>query len=404
MKRENLKEKMTEIYLDNHTTTPIDPKVLEEMEPYFKDKWGNYLQLHKKGSELVPSLHQAYRKIYDLLGADIKEDRILFTSSNEEAISHLFHIVYKNAVQKQGKNHFLTLKTEDASILMNTKKMEDYGCKTYFLPQDSNGLIEVEKIAETITPRCCLVSLTLASGMSGLLQPIEELKELCKLRGIYLHLDVSYAVGKLELNIEDLGADFITFGGDKFHGPKSSGALYVAPGIAIEPLICGGVEQQGLRGGVLDTAAVVGLGIACELAQKNLSEMCLETASLRDLLERYLEEGLDDIFILFDQNIRLPNVSVISFKGVVADALLHALNSRAVYASIGGGPFQKLSMLLNAIGAKPQIANGALSFSLSRFNSAEEIKIAADIIIEEVKKLRKLSEVLKRQNELREVN
>lgn len=395
---------MTEIYLDNHTTTPIHPSVLEVMDPYFRNKWGNYLQLHKKGSELFDGISKAYTQIYDLLGADIKEDNILFTSSNEEAISHMFHIVYKNAVQKQGKNHFLTVKTEDASILMNTKKMDDYGCKTFYLSQDSNGLIEVEKIAETITPRCCLVSLTLASGLTGLLQPIEELKELCKLRGIYLHLDLSYAVGKLEINVHDLGADFITFGGDKFHGPKSSGALYIAPGIAIEPLICGGVEQRGLRGGVLDSAAVVGLGKACELAQKNLSEMCLETASLRDLLERYLEEGLEDISVLFDQNMRLPNVSVISFKRIVADALLHALNLREVYASLGGGPFQKLSMFLNTLGIKPQVAHGALSFSLSHFNTAEEIKVAAEKIIEEVKKLRKLSKVLEDENELREVN
>lgn len=392
IKKMDLKEVMDEIYLDNHTTSKLDPFVLQEMLPYLEKRWGNYLQPHQKGSELTNDIYKAYEKIYDLIGADVKEDTLLFTSSNEEAISFAFHIAYRNSVQKEGKNHFLSIQSEDAPILMNLKKLESHGCKTIYLALDKDGVIDTKKIAESITPRCAMVSLTLASGITGLIQPILELKEICKLRGIYLHLDISYAIGKMEIDVNTLGADFITFGGDKFHGPKSSGILYVRPGIQIEPLICGGLEQRGYRGGVLDASQLVGLGCASKIAKENISEMCLETASLRDLLERYLEEGLEDIHILFNKSMRLPNVSVIAFQNVVSDALLYALNQKKVYASIGGVQFQKLNHLLTLFGNPFWKSDTALSFSLSKMTTAEEIKRASEIIIEEVIKLRKMSE------------
>ncbi len=379
---------MKEIYLDNHTTTAPHPKVLEAMKPYLTKRWGNYLQPHQKGQELILDIHKAYEKIYELIGADTSEDELIFVSSSEEAISTVYQIIYQEAVQQQGKNHFLTLATEDASVLMNLKRLEKLGCSTFNLELNKEGLIQVDKIAEAITPRTALVSLSLAHGLTGLIQPIEKLKELCKLRGIFLHLDISYAIGKMDIDVQELGADFITFGGDKFHGPKSSGILYVQSGVHLHPLILGGLEQKGARGGILDVSQLAGLSEAATLAQENISDMGLEIASLRDLFESNLRKGLDEVEILLNHGMRLPNVSVVAFKGVVADALLYSLNHKKVYASLGGVQFQRLSHILDLLQHSPELANGALSFVMSHQTTAEEVNRASEIIIEEVKKMR----------------
>ncbi|MCH9632061.1 MAG: Cysteine desulfurase IscS [Chlamydiae bacterium] len=379
---------MKEIYLDNHTTTAPYPKVIEVMKPYLTKRWGNYLQPHQKGQELISDIHKAYEKIYDLIGADISEDELFFVSNSEEAISTVYQIVYQESVQNQGKNHFLTLAVEDASILMNLKKLESLGCSTFNLDLNEEGLIQVDKIAEAITPRTALVSLSLAHGLTGLIQPIEKLKELCKLRGIFLHLDISYAIGKMDLDIHELGADFITFGGDKFHGPKSSGILYVHPGVHLHPLILGGIEQKGVRGGILDVSQLAGLSEAARIAKENISDMGLEIASLRDLFESNLSKGLDEVEIVLNQSMRLPNVSVIAFKNIVADALLYSLNQKKVYASLGGVQFQRLSNILDLLQFSPVLSNGALSFAMSCQTTAEDVNSATEIIIEEVKKIR----------------
>ena len=379
---------MKEIYLDNHTTTAPHPKVLEAMKPYLTKRWGNYLQPHQKGQELISDIHKAYEKIYELIGADVSDDELFFVSNCEEAISTVYQIVYQEAVQQQGKNHFLTLATEDASVLMNLKRLEKLGCSTFNLELNKEGLIQVDKIAEAITPRTALVSLSLAHGLTGLMQPIEKLKELCKLRGIFLHLDISYAIGKMDIDVQELGADFITFGGDKFHGPKSSGILYVHSGVRLHPLILGGLEQKGVRGGILDVSQLAGLAEAAMHAQENISDMGLEIASLRDLFESNLRKGLDDVEILLSHGMRLPNVSVVAFKDVVADALLYSLNHKKVFASLGGVQFQRLSHILDLLGQSPELANGALSFAMSHQTTAEEVNKASEIIIEEVKKLR----------------
>ncbi len=386
---------MTDIYLDHHTTSCLDPAVKDVMLPYLDKKFGNYLQPHSKGQELVVDLQNAFQSLYQLIGADAQSDTIIFTSSCEEAISHAYQIALKNKVQQEGKNHFLTLQSEDAAILMNLEKLKSFGCHVHMLEQLQEGILDEEKIIEAINPRTAMVSLSLASGLTGLIQPIEKLKEVCKMRGIYLHLDITYALGKIEINAQDLAVDFLTFGGDQLHGPKSSGGIYVRSQIALSPLIGGGLEQNGLRGGIVDACQLMGLAHAAKLSQDNISEMCLEVASQRDLLERCLQEGLDDIEILFDKNLRLPNVAVISFKNVVADALLYELNAHRVYATLGGVNFQKLSTLLESLQMPPLIANGALSFALSRYTSAEEIKRASEVIIQAVCKLRKLSKQMK---------
>lgn len=382
---------MTEIYLDNHTTTALDPQVIEVMGPFLSTFWGNYLQPHQKGQELIKEIHQAYQLIYDLIKADPVEDELIFTASCEEAISHVYHMVYKNQVQGQGKNHFLTLATEDAAILMNLKKLEPMGCLTHHLELNDEGVIKVDKIAEAITPRTAMVSLSLAHGLTGIVQPIEKLKELCRLRGILLHLDISYAVGKIEIDIHELGADFITFGGDKFHGPKSSGILYVRQGMRVEALIAGGLEQKTWRGGILDVSQLAGLAKACELAQKHMGEMCLEIASLRSLFEKTIEDRLGKIVrVLFSNNLRLPNVSVITFKNIIADALLYELNHKKVYATLGGVRFQRLSHILEILHYSSNEGHGALSFAISRFTTKQEIMEAAEIIIQQVERMQSM--------------
>lgn len=395
---------MTEIYLDHHTATYLDSEVLNVMQPYFKAKWGNYLQPHQKGQELIKEMHQMYQSVYELIDADPKEDDLIFVSSCEEAISHVFQIAYQNGMQKLGKNHFLTLTTEDAAILMNLKNLESMGCKLEYLPLKSSGVLDVDKIIETINPRTALISLSLAHGLTGIIQPLEKLKEVCKLRDIYLHLDISYAIGKIEINIQELGADFVTFGGDKFHGPKASGILYVRPGIKVKPLIFGGLEQRGLRGGAIDVASLAGLAQAAILAQQKMSEMCLEIASLRDAFESILIQKLDQVQILFDGVMRLPNVSVIAFKKVVADALLYILNQKKIYASLGGVQFQRMSYILETLGYPSEICCGALSFAFARTSTIDEVKQAADIIVQTIEEMAKMTEHIEEKDGIKATN
>lgn len=379
------------IYLDHHTATYVDPQVIEVMKPYMENYWGNYLQPHIKGQELTHPIKEMYQTLYKLIGADPNEDTILFTSSREEAITQAFQIGYQNGMQESGKNHFLTLQVEDASILMNAQRLKDRGCMTEYIPLKSSGVIDVDKIIESISPRTAMISLSLAHGLTGIIQPIEKLKEICHLRGILLHLDVSYAIGKVELDVTELGADLITAAGSAMHGPKSSGFLYVRSGLKASPLIVGGLEQKGWRGGELDVASLSGLTKAVTMAQEQMSEMCLEIASFRDVFEQNITQALDASEVLFVQTMRLPNVSVIAFKNVVSDALLYVLNQKKVVASLGGVQFQRLNHILECLGYSWQVAQGALAFSFAKTTTLEDVNAASQIIIQTVHEMNVLS-------------
>lgn len=389
---------MKKIYFDHHSMSKPDEVVIAQMLPYFVEKWGGYLQPHEEGQKLFLPLQKGYESLFKLLGAK-GEDTLVFTSSRAEAIAHVYDHLYRQVVRESGRHHIITLNSEDAPILMGIKKLEYLGCHVTYLNVGASGTIPVQEIIDAINPRTSFISLSLASGMSGLIQDLSGLKEVLKLRGVLLHLDVTFALGKMKVNFEELDLDFMTFGGEVLHGPKSSGALVAKSAIRLTPFIVGGLEQNGLRGGSLDIASFIGFVKACELMLANQNELNLEIARLRDLFEKKLVRELEGVVVLFQDKPRLSNVSVLAFDRIHSDSLLYALNKRGLCASFGGNAFQKLSHLLENMNFSVQKASSALSFSFSRYNTADEIQTAVGIIVDEVKRLRLMSQKLEFSHE-----
>lgn len=379
---------MTQIYLDHHSSTFLSEEVLALMLPQMKSGWGSLLQPHSRGQGVISDQEKSFKSFEDVFDVST-EDFIVFTASKSEAINQVLDTVYHQITRKTGQNHYITLSTEEAAQILTLEKYKDLGCHTTLIDPVATGSIS-QKITEAITPRTALITLTLADGLTGIYYEIEELVKICKLRGIKLHLDVTYALNSRAFSFKESGADFVTLGGDILKGPKSSGLLMAKKETQLKPFICGEEEQKGLRGAPLDMAALVGLAHACTLLKAR--QMNLEVPRLRDLFEKKCKaiEGVD---VLFKEN-RLFNVSVLAFQGVHSDALLYALNKRGVLASMGGGKFQKLSLVLQKLGVPSKKSETALSFSLSDETTKEEVLKAVEIIQEEFVRLSRLSEKL----------
>ena len=385
---------MVRIYCDHHTTSKMDPEVIQVLQEHYENSWGLYTQPQEEGQKLVDPIQKAFGAILSFINADENYTPV-FVSGAAEANNHVYHHYYHSVVKETGRNHVITLSSEDATILLPLKNLEDLGVHTTWLPVGESGAINVDAIIKAITPRTGLISFSLAGGLTGVLQDLEGLKEICEQRKILLHLDVSYAIGKVLLDIQALGADFVTFGGDLIHGPKSSGLLVCKDSCALKPMIIGGLEQAGLRAGPFDAALFLGFAKACELAEQSLEDMGLEVTRLRNLFEKKLTEQIEGVQVLFKSSKRLPNTSVCSFERVHCDHLLYALNKRGVSASLGGGAFQKLSLLLENMGFSLIEAHSSLSFAFSREVTKEQINMLVGILADEVNRLRLQNQELK---------
>lgn len=351
------------------------------MEPYLTDR---------TAAQDAATLEARYKALYDLVGADL-EDTCIFTSSGAEAANQAIWSVFLQKAKKEGKCHFIASSLEDAPTLQMLQRLEEFGCFAKIAPVKKSGEIDLEKLASLINPRTALVSVTLADGLTGALQPIAEIGALCKGKGVLLHVDASYAVGKVYLNFSQADIDYLSFSAEPLHALKSSGALFVKAGRPLSALILGGPEQAAFRGGAFDLPSFMALSAAASQAQIFSDRMALETARLRDLLESELIQRIPGASSLFAEQLRLPNVSVMSFPKVHAEALLYFLHKKGLYASIGGFLSQPLSQILGAIGIEPSIAETALSFSLSRYTTESEILQAAALIEESALHLQSLS-------------
>ncbi len=328
------------------------------MMPYFE-----------RYKESVSSLDTRYQMIYDLIEASEK-DRFVFTSSGAEAINQVFWSVFIEVARKSGKCHIIISEMEDAPTMMSAKRCEELGCTIKIAPV-VDGIIDVEALAALINPRTALVSITMANGLTGVIQPVEEVLSICREKGVLLHLDATYALGKYPLTFE---SDYLTFSGDRIHSVKSSGGLFAKETAPLIPLIVGGNEQSGLRGGSFDIPSFMALSAAAQQAALYLDLMGVEVARLKQLFESLICGE-----VLYKNALRLPNTSAIAFKGVHHEALLYLLNRKGVYANIGGSYAQYL----------PETA---MSFSMSRMNTEDEIRKAAEIINETVHHLQAISE------------
>lgn len=363
------------IYLDHHSATRPCSAAIERMMPYLQEHWAASFAPHKMGQELIAALDTRYQMIYDLVEAGEK-DRFVFTSSGAEAINQVFWSVFLERARKDGKCHLIVSSIEDAPTMQCAKRLEELGCTVKIAPVNAQGQIDVPKLAELINPRTALISVTMAHGLTGVIQPIEEIVELARAKNVLLHCEASYAVGKFPIVF---ASDYLTFAGDRIHAVKGSGGLFAKESAPLAPFILGGSEQGGLRGGSFDIPSFMALSAAVQQAGLYLDAMALEVVRLRDLLESQVKGNA-----LYKETLRLPNTAVISFPKVHQEALLYLLNRKGVYASIGGPYCGHLSRVAGD--------ECAISFALSRMTTEEEILRAAALINEAVAQLQSVSE------------
>jgi cysteine desulfurase len=382
-----------EIYLDNSMTTRPSERSISKMMPFYTERWGHPSAPHQKGQELYPAMTESFKAIYAMLGAK-DEDDFVFTSSGAEAVNHVILAAYMDITIPTGKNQYIVSSIDEAPPIMAVSRLERFGCVAKSVHPCPQGKILAESIAEAITPRTALVSLGWAHGLTGVVNPVAEISQLCQKRGIALHLEATHILGKLFYEMEDIGAHFITFNGDHLHAPKGTGGLYIKAGIKCSPFILGGIEQAGQRAGSFNVAGLAALGQSAHEVIDSRDLLCTEVARLRNKFELGVTKGFSEAEAFFTDQERLPNCSVIGFPGIANESLLFALNRKGVYASIGGGSFQQLGLVLKASGIPESIANSAISFALSRETTEEEIDGAIDIVVESAKKLRKISGTL----------
>lgn len=378
------------IYLDNSTTTRPSEKTISKMMPFFYERWGAPSSPHMMGQELHADIEESLRSIYALIGAKETEG-FVFTSSGAEAINHVFQAVYHDVTRLTGKNQFLTSNIDEAPAMMAIGRLEEWTCVGKMVKANASGQITPEAFANMITPRTALVSLSWANGLTGVINPIADISSMCQEQGVLFHVDATHVLGKLFFQLDEIKPSFLTFNGDNLHAPKGTGGLYIKEGMKCSSFILGGMDQGGKRAGGLNVPALIGLGEAAKEALDTRDLLCTEVARLRDFFESEITAQIKGSKVFFQDQERLPHISAIAFPGIANEALLYALNRKGVFASIGGGNFQQIGLILMASGIDETLAHSSLSFSFSRETSEDDVVHAVDIIKECVSRLRKIS-------------
>jgi len=380
-----------EIYLDNSMTTRPSERAISKMMPVLTERWGHPSSPHNKGQEVYAYIKESLTAIYDLLGAN-RQDDFVFTSSGAEAVNHVINSIYFDQTLEGGRNHLITSNIDEAPAIMAIGRLEELSCVGKMVDANSRGSVSAQIIADALSPRTALVSLSWANGLTGVINPVEEIAELCEDRGVFFHLDATHVLGKMFFDLSDIKATHITFNGDNLHAPKGSGGVWIKGVRHCSSFIIGGIEQAGLRAGSYSVANLAALGEAARQSLDARDLVCTEVARLRNKLEDGIVDGYSGASPFFQDEERLPNITAMSFPGIANEALLFSLNRRGVYACIGGGSFQQIGLVLENSGVERSLAHSSISFSLSRETTEAEIDLAIDIVVEEALRLRKISE------------
>ena len=379
------------IYLDNHATTPLDPRVLEAMLPFLTSRFGNAASnSHSFGWEAAAAVEKARRQISASIGALPQE--IVFTSGATESNNLALKGVAEGCRDKG--DHIITAVTEHKAVLDSCKHLEKIGCRVTYLPVGSDGLIDLNQLKDAFTDRTILVSIMAANNETGVLQPIEEIGRLCREHGVLFHSDAVQALGKMPLDVNRANLDLASLTAHKLYGPKGCGALYVRQNAAarLVPLIDGGGHENGLRSGTLNVPGIVGFGKTCEIAQQEMPEESCRVAGLRNRLRDRLLAGLNQVTINGSMEHRLPGNLNMSFLEVDGETLLTGLNDVALSSgSACSSGKTHASYVLKALGLSDEAAGSAIRFGIGRFNTEAEIDYVAGRIIELVKNLREVS-------------
>jgi len=380
------------IYMDNHATTPMDPRVLEAMLPYFMEKFGNAASRnHPFGWAAEEAVENAREQVAKLIGATVKE--IIFTSGATESDNLAIKGVAE--MYREKGNHIITAVTEHKAVLDTCKRLEKYGYRVTYMPVQKNGLVDLEELKKAIDDKTILVTIMAANNEIGVLQPWAEIGKICRERGVLFHTDGVQAIGKVPIDVNKDNIDLMSITAHKIYGPKGVGALYVRrknPRVQISPIIDGGGHERGMRSGTLNVAGIVGLGKACEIAREEMSAEGKRLGGLRDRLKERIMSRLDETYINGSMEHRLPGNLNISFAYVEGESLLMCINDVAVSSgSACTSATLEPSYVLKALGTGDDLAHSSIRFGIGRFNNEAEVDYVADRVCETVERLRELS-------------
>jgi cysteine desulfurase len=382
------------VYLDHHATTPVDPRVVEAMLPYFTEHFGNAAsRQHAFGWKADEAVERARQQVAHLVGARAKE--IVFTSGATEA--NTLAIRGAVAARRDRGAHIVTVATEHKAVLDVCARLERDGCRVTILPVEPDGRVDVTRFTDALRDDTVLASVMTANNEIGVLQPVKDIAAACRARGVWLHTDAVQAAGHVPFDVEALGVDLASMSAHKTYGPKGVGALYVrrAPKVAVEPQVVGGGQEQGLRAGTLNVPGIVGFGAAAALARDGMVAEGPRVQALRDRLLAGLTGALDGVTVNGSMTARLPHNLHVSFAGVDAEALMTGL-ADAVAVSSGSAcasGSRELSHVMRALGVDPRTAWGSVRFGLGRSTTAEVVDIAIERVVDAVSRLRTMSPV-----------
>ena len=379
------------IYLDYQATTPMDPRVLEAMMPYFTTKFGNPAsRSHAYGWEAEEGVEQARAQVAKLIGADEKE--IIYTSGATESNN----LAIKGVAEfyKDRRNHIVTTVTEHKCVLDTCRHLEQQGFTVTYLPVQKNGLVDLEQLRAAVTDKTVVVSVMAVNNEIGVIQPLAEIGKICRAKGAFFHTDAAQAAGKIPLDVEAMNIDLMSISGHKIYGPKGIGALYVRrrPRVRLVALINGGGQERGFRSGTLPTPLCVGLGEAAEICMKEMDAEAKRLTKLRDRMLKGLQAKLPEIYVNGDLDQRIPGNLNISFAYVEGESLMMGIKGLSVSSgSACTSASLEPSYVLRALGVEEEMAHTSLRIGLGRFTTEQEVDTAVDELVRHVTKLREMS-------------
>ena len=380
---------MKTIYVDNNATTRVDPQVLDAMLPYFNDFYGNPSSMHSFGGEVAHKIDEARIKVASLINAS--PDEIVFTSCGTESDSTAIHAAISSTPDKK---HIITSRVEHPAVKNLCEHLSKKGYRVTFVPVDRKGMLDVDYLYNSLTDDTAIVSLIWANNETGMIFPIEEISRVVKQKGIVFHTDAVQAVGKVPVDVDKSKVDMLSLSGHKIHAPKGVGALFVRKGTRFSPFLIGGHQEGGRRGGTENVVSIIGLGKASELAGNHLKEVTTRVGQLRDKLESELLSKIPNVMINGDSENRLPNTTSISFEYVEGESILLMIDEFGICASSGSactsGSLEP-SHVLRAMGVPFTAAHGSIRFSLSIYNTEEEIDFIIEKLPPIIEHLRNLS-------------
>jgi cysteine desulfurase len=377
------------MYFDNNATTMLDPRALDAMLPYLRDQYANPSSVHHFGQQARHAVETAREQMAAVIGAVPRQ--IVFTGGGTEANALAIRGVLAT---RPSKRHFVTTAVEHDSVLRLAEQLAAEGYSVTYLGVDRLGRLDPAEVEAALTDETALLSVMHANNETGVIFPIEQIGPLAAAKGIPFHVDATQTIGKLPVDVRKLPVSLLTMAAHKFHGPKGVGGVYIARRVKVRPLLLGGHQEKDLRAGTENVAGVVGMSVALQLAAQHLDEENTRVRPMRDRLEAGLLERVPLAYVNGDTDRRLPNTSSISFESLEAEAILMLLSNEGLCASSGSacssGSLEP-SHVLQAMGIDPVIAHGAIRFSLSRFNTGDEIEQVLDIVPSVIQRLRELA-------------